>query len=380
MGRIPLLKNLIVTVLKLLPNIFYIFCLLSLIGYVYGVLCTTLFRDLYRLGYTKYDYFSRLDYTFFTLFQIVTLEWAFIVRQVVKSQQYNPYFCMFIFNSFLFITGVILYKMIIAVFCDSFIEAQMERRRKKQFQRQERRKERARRRSRRKQRAAEKKKNQQRSHGLPSCSDAVQERVQVLTEKMKQLRTPQAQIIQTLEQLQVEFEESIVDHDSNAKATTDGLEMLGASIEEHIQEMDRISTILQTLVPTNDQLDNVVVDGAAVDENIDVDLGVNDHYNIETVNRSVYNEQIVHGNANYGDAPAASWNNDEDDVANVDDNNHDFTSELIEGNGDNVDGYPNNVDASVGRQDQAIVVQDDDNNNDDNDRGADGCNNNEYHV
>ena len=43
-------------------------------------------RDMYEKGQTDYDYFSRLDYSFFTLFQLLTLDaWidAGIFRQLI---------------------------------------------------------------------------------------------------------------------------------------------------------------------------------------------------------------------------------------------------------------------------------------------------------
>mmetsp|Transcript_28729 Transcript_28729/g.42597 ORF Transcript_28729/g.42597 Transcript_28729/m.42597 type:complete len:156 (-) Transcript_28729:115-582(-) len=58
--------------------------LLLLILYVYGVIFTSLFKDLYADGYLDEDYFSRLDYTLFTLFQIMLMDdWATITKQVM---------------------------------------------------------------------------------------------------------------------------------------------------------------------------------------------------------------------------------------------------------------------------------------------------------
>ncbi|CAB9501688.1 T-type calcium channel subunit alpha-1H [Seminavis robusta] len=122
--RLPLLKNLVLTVFHVMPRIYSILGLLLLILYVYGVLCTILFGDMYELGLTDKNYFSRLDYSVFTLFQMVTLEgWGDIVRQV---RAVHSSIATMIFSSFIIFTGFIMYNLIVAVMCDSMlvIEAQ----------------------------------------------------------------------------------------------------------------------------------------------------------------------------------------------------------------------------------------------------------------
>lgn len=77
---------------------------------------TQLFKDLHENGDTEEDYFSRMDRTFFTLFQIMTLDsWADIAREVmiVYSWAWLP------FIAFVIITGFIVVNLIIAVICDA---------------------------------------------------------------------------------------------------------------------------------------------------------------------------------------------------------------------------------------------------------------------
>lgn len=116
--RIPILKSLVYAVLHVMPRISSIMGLFGLLTYIYAVMATTLYKDYYRLGYTDDNYFGRLDYSVFTLFQFVTLEgWADIVRMVAAQD----YFANFIFGSFLTISGFILYSLVVAVVCDSFL-------------------------------------------------------------------------------------------------------------------------------------------------------------------------------------------------------------------------------------------------------------------
>jgi hypothetical protein len=59
---------------------------------------------------TKIDYFSRLDTTLFSLFEMMTLKWADVLRDV-----HSVYQCGWgIFGTFLVFTSFILYSLIVA--------------------------------------------------------------------------------------------------------------------------------------------------------------------------------------------------------------------------------------------------------------------------
>jgi len=89
--------------------------LLFLVSYIFAVMFTQLFKDLYPV-YTTEDYFGRIDDTFFTLFQIMTLDaWADIAREVmaVYAWAWLP------FVVFVVVTGFVVVNLIIAVICDA---------------------------------------------------------------------------------------------------------------------------------------------------------------------------------------------------------------------------------------------------------------------
>jgi hypothetical protein len=95
---------------------FAIGLLLFLVSYIFAVMFTQLFKDLYERGLTDEDYFGRMDDTFFTLFQIMTLDaWADIARQVmdVYTWAWLP------FVVFVIVTGFVVVNLIIAVICDA---------------------------------------------------------------------------------------------------------------------------------------------------------------------------------------------------------------------------------------------------------------------
>jgi hypothetical protein len=90
--------------------------MLCLIFYIFGVMFTQLFKDLYEDGMTEHNYFGGLSWTFFTLFQIMTLDnWAPICREVthVYIWAWLP------FTAFVTISGFIVVNLIIAVICDA---------------------------------------------------------------------------------------------------------------------------------------------------------------------------------------------------------------------------------------------------------------------
>lgn len=112
--RLAVLKNLVLSIFAVAPSMTAIVALLLLILYIYAVMCTTLFGDLYP-EYTDEDYFGTLFLSLFTLFSMMTLEWADVVRQVMVKY----YWSCFLFSTFVVSTGFILYSLVIAVVCDA---------------------------------------------------------------------------------------------------------------------------------------------------------------------------------------------------------------------------------------------------------------------
>lgn len=108
-------------IFDVLPKITAIIVLFSLIMYIFGVMCTELFGEIdfegrfSEEGLDQYDYFSRLDFSLFTLFQMVTLDWAKVTRAVMQVYPWAN----FIFSIFVTFSSYVLYNLIIAVVCDA---------------------------------------------------------------------------------------------------------------------------------------------------------------------------------------------------------------------------------------------------------------------
>lgn len=117
--RIKVMKNLIVALLSVMPRMAAIGLLLFLIFYIFAVMLTNLFGDFYQPGQpdsTDFDYFGRLDLTFFTLFQMMTLDnWADITRQCIQID----WWAWLPILSFVIISGFVVVNLIIAVICDA---------------------------------------------------------------------------------------------------------------------------------------------------------------------------------------------------------------------------------------------------------------------
>jgi hypothetical protein len=94
---------------------FAIGLLLFLVSYIFAVMCTQLFADAYPT-YTEIDYWGRLDATFFSLFQIMTLDnWSDIARQTMVGYP----FAWLPIIVFVIVTGFVVVNLIIAVICDA---------------------------------------------------------------------------------------------------------------------------------------------------------------------------------------------------------------------------------------------------------------------
>jgi hypothetical protein len=120
-NRVQSMKDIVEALINVTPRIFAVACLLLLIFYIYAVMVTSLFKTLYEDGYLDEDYFGRLDISFFTLFQIMTMDsWSSITKQV---QVVYPW-AWALFITFVLISSFIIVNLVIAVICDAVSEVQ----------------------------------------------------------------------------------------------------------------------------------------------------------------------------------------------------------------------------------------------------------------
>jgi len=115
-GRVRALSNVVTALLNVIPRMFYILLLLLNIFYIFSVLFTSLYKDMWQQHLTTQNFFSRLDYTSFTLFQVMCLDdWSQIAREVMATYKS----AWFPFVTFVTLTSFMLANLIIAVLCDA---------------------------------------------------------------------------------------------------------------------------------------------------------------------------------------------------------------------------------------------------------------------
>ncbi|KAL7529774.1 hypothetical protein ACHAXR_005448 [Thalassiosira sp. AJA248-18] len=113
--RISTLRNLVSALFSVVPKMTAIFMLLLLIFYIFAVMFTQLFKDMHAAEQVEEPYFSTLYDSMFTLFQMMTLEWAEILIQI---QETYPW-AWLPFTVFITLTGFVVVNLIIAVICDA---------------------------------------------------------------------------------------------------------------------------------------------------------------------------------------------------------------------------------------------------------------------
>jgi len=113
-SRIKSLRDVVLALAKVLPRLGAIAALLGLISYIFAVMFTELFGDLILSD----DYFTTLDRSFLSLFQMVTLEWSDIMRECMAQ----VWWAWIPFISFVVITGFIVFNLIVAVVCEAISE------------------------------------------------------------------------------------------------------------------------------------------------------------------------------------------------------------------------------------------------------------------
>ena len=118
-GRIGPLKRTVSAITLTLGQVGAVGFLILVISYIFDVMLTSLFRDLYEQGYydsTGIDYFGRLDYTAFTLLTFLTLDdWSDVVRLTQKAY----WWAWIPMITYMTLTAIIVLNMIIAILCES---------------------------------------------------------------------------------------------------------------------------------------------------------------------------------------------------------------------------------------------------------------------
>jgi voltage-gated sodium channel len=109
---LPRLRLIVEGVLRVLPDMGWVFLLLMVVFYVFGVIGTNLFRASFP------EYFGNLGLTMFTLFQVMTLEsWSMAVARPVMAE--HPWAWIY-FVGFVLTASFIVLNLVIGVVVTAF--------------------------------------------------------------------------------------------------------------------------------------------------------------------------------------------------------------------------------------------------------------------
>lgn len=104
-NRLKQLKSIMKSLMVAIPNISWVFLLMVLFYYVFGVLATYLFGE-------EVEAFSTLPKSLFSLFQLMTLEgWPDLVQQVMQAHPYS----WLLFVPFMLLTSYVLLNLVVGI-------------------------------------------------------------------------------------------------------------------------------------------------------------------------------------------------------------------------------------------------------------------------
>jgi voltage-gated sodium channel len=119
--RLKDLRTLALAFQEVMPKVTATAFIVALSFYIFSIMFTDLYKDLHREGYTDQDYFSSIDITAFTLFQIMTLDqWSTITKEV---QQAHP-FAWLLFVAFVVSSSFFILNLTIAVIYEAIVRVQ----------------------------------------------------------------------------------------------------------------------------------------------------------------------------------------------------------------------------------------------------------------
>lgn len=111
-NKIKVLRTLVNALLTTLPKMGAIISLMVLILFIFAVMFTSLFQE------KDAENFRNLQTTTFTLFQMMTLDWSDITRDLGETVPWAKIPIMI----FVMVSGFIVYNLIVAVLCDAIVD------------------------------------------------------------------------------------------------------------------------------------------------------------------------------------------------------------------------------------------------------------------
>jgi len=118
-GRVKPLRDVVQAILSVVPKLGNVCFLLLIVFYIFTVVFTSFYKDMYELGQTETNYFGSLDLTAFTLFQLMCMDdWSQVAREVMQWHKGS----WSLFMIYVLISAFVFTNMFVAVICDSIYE------------------------------------------------------------------------------------------------------------------------------------------------------------------------------------------------------------------------------------------------------------------
>jgi len=118
-SRTEALKDVLAIIGRCLPRLGCFVIFSCIIMFIFAILFTEQYRDMYTHGQSDFDYFSRLDYTFLTLYQLMTLDnWIDVLRNVMETYP----IAWIPFLIYVSLTAFIFTNLITAVICKDILD------------------------------------------------------------------------------------------------------------------------------------------------------------------------------------------------------------------------------------------------------------------
>eukprot|EP00592_Proboscia_alata_P018181 CAMPEP_0194419596 /NCGR_PEP_ID=MMETSP0176-20130528/18752_1 /TAXON_ID=216777 /ORGANISM="Proboscia alata, Strain PI-D3" /LENGTH=768 /DNA_ID=CAMNT_0039226651 /DNA_START=105 /DNA_END=2407 /DNA_ORIENTATION=+ len=125
LNRVSSLRGIIKALFSIYSGLGSITFLIAILIYIFGVMVTTLYKETYAQGITSDDYFGNLFESFFTLFQVMTMDgWVGISRELMIGGYQLSWFLMIPYT---ILSGVIFFNLFLAEINEAIVKLEKDK-------------------------------------------------------------------------------------------------------------------------------------------------------------------------------------------------------------------------------------------------------------
>lgn len=125
LNRVSSLRGIIKALFSIYSGLGSISFLIAILIYIFGVMVTTLYKETYAQGITSDDYFGDLFSSWFTLFQVMTMDgWVGISRELMIGGYRLSWFLMIPYT---ILSGVIFFNLFLAEINEAIVKLEKDK-------------------------------------------------------------------------------------------------------------------------------------------------------------------------------------------------------------------------------------------------------------